>query len=313
MAYVQGDTDIASTLNLENSALYSEGDFSVNPTLNLDNSSVFTKGNFSANRGYNEVGIEGEDPFGYWVNPPYNSSARETSEPGIGAEGEIIQGRGARPMPGYDGPGPQQHYDGTTNPAFGDGITYPFDIEAVSGRQPNIEELRKVAKSQSNFEGEEDNYIEVDSSEDTVGLGNNGYGSGLAFPWPEDATIGTVVFVSFKEGADNKVEWREFGNCNETPREGVVVVENAELDWAGASSFKGALITVDGPTQAGTIDVNGNFCTSGPVYADGTIDIGGSGANTSSLESEEFEQLPPGIPGTGSGKVRLQSWRELYQ
>lgn len=318
MVHAEGDTIIASSLTLNNTSFYNEGDFSVNPRLTLDDASVFTgeDGDFTVNDGYGNLTVRGEDPFGDWQSE-YNETPRETSNSGIGVGGRILKSQWSADMPGFDDGGTQQHYDSTTDPAMNEGITYPFDPEALASKEPDLETLREVARSQSNFAGEEDNYIEVGEEVDDVGLGNNGDNGDLGLAWPDDTSLGTVVFVSFQgdDLEDNMVSWREYGDCDDIPEEAVIVVENGGFQWAGGlKPLHGAIITASENFQEvdeGIVDINGELCNAGPIYAGGTIDLDGSGNSNGTLSSEEYEQLPPGIPGASSSLSSL-GWRECY-
>jgi hypothetical protein len=249
--------------------------------------------------------------YGNWNKSPYNTTPRQTAEPGVGAEGDItgaaVAGRD------YDGVNPlTSPLRFAKKPTTPDGaqvtgqIHYPFDHRV----EPDLEDLRLAAQQQGNY----------------YGPGGRGPGPGGGFAagatpdisstpstanvmWPDNSTVETVVFVRFASWDNrNKVRWNIGGpgDCSDTvPRKGTLVVENGEFTMAQNTARLNGVVIIRGvPTTSDSFTQGrGRTCLEGPVNTSGRITIAG---NVSPFTLEGGNR-----PGFYS--VQMRSWRELYQ
>lgn len=248
--------------------------------------------------------MQGTDTtYGNWQNS-FNITPRTRTDAGVGTVGSVngkVAGRD------YDEDGTTSGTISSSNPKFvkdvssggqtSSEITFPFDYKTqlVSGEadKERLAFLEEEARLQEAATGQ-DNYREIGGTNPSLST------------WPSGSDYGTVVYVRLTGSNPGTLKWDVPGDCTaSSSKKGILVVENGNFTTQpNKALFSGAIIVRGGVIEDGEYSDSGNTCLEGFANANGEITISGS-ANPSF--SPDLSSSP------GFYKVRLWSWRELYQ
>lgn len=291
-------------------AYYTPGKITLSGTAKISKVSLFTSSDIEVKGG---AEVTGEDlAYKAWAAPSFpntfNSTARPTTNAGLGAAGQITYTGGATSQlgtrdfdsdPSNTRPGPNFVLS-PSDPQLANEITFPFDLAS----QPDANRLCDEAKAQGNY-----------TADPTTSSTTN-------FPnWPDSSSNQTVVCYEFTNiGNSHSLRWTVGGNetlaapyadCKGPIKRGTLVIRNGGFSIKSGSNvalFRGVVVT-RGPealqdSEVGDAALTGNNCLDGFVNSTGPIKIAGSVTPASSEEANDR----PGFFG-----VRTWGWRELYQ
>jgi len=310
-------------------AYYTPGNILVEKGARIDGVSLFSGqsiilkdydfGNYGLTGPGDHTKVGGEDYLGNWnsteYEPPttYNTQPRSVDTAGFAAEGYICRNALSDAVcQEQDQIADGRHgYDRTTDTAFVRKVPPdkdPNDLGTISypfpTNPPDAEYLKGLAEDQSNDQTDSgNNYVNVGAGDELIW--------DELFPSSDD---GRVVFVDLADRNST------FQLSNSSNARGLLVVRCGDLELQ--QKFDGVIIVLKG--EGSGCDERARF-THNPssddssdrrivsyVYAEGTKDYGISISARSRLEQPNEGSAALENAG-GSGSVKLQTWRELYE
>jgi hypothetical protein len=261
----------------------------------INNASIFAGGDIKDLR---KNTLQGDDEaYEFWDRPPWNTTARDFKETGVGAVGEITykSGAGGNAAAARAARYEKYDFDGLSDPEFiekdppsseqdeGE-MSYPFNPGTINDDLTDF--LCETADQQGN-------YREVSGTNFTVpNTGPNAY--------PDSSDQTTVYCVEFT-GDMGSVTFKS------KDREGTMVVVNGDLlPNNSANGFKGIMLVDDPDLTDDEVPLysnGGSFDLTGYASVEGDMEIFG---NANPFGSDDVANRP------GFYSVEQWSWRECY-
>ncbi len=271
---------------------YTLGNMQIGGSITIEGLSLFARGSINVSGNPTTQGTD--IAYGNWNRPPWNTKARATDLPGLGAVGTVTGSNALSTRDFGSNSSPQFVLE---NPSSNQ-MTFPFDYR----QQPILEDLRNAASSQNTAVRPQGNYYEVACG--TTQALKEASATEAGPKWPANSTTETVVYVRFTctTFSDNSIlNWDVSQSAGD--RRGTLVIENGRMELGQNKACLNGIAVIRGvPTDKRAYNSTGGSCLKGYVNASGEVRIQG---NISPFTLERGNR--PGFYG-----VQLWSWRECY-